>query len=123
MTNTGVTSIIDAMGREQSALPIYQRGTLVDDVAALRMSTVYQRFGDWFAWLCCVAAVGLPDGSSSGGVPGAVRGEEQAGHLLFHRGSFGAYFVNLGSGGVFILEPIGVYGCVVLPLVPARPLP
>ena len=60
VTNTGVTSIIDALGREQSALPIYQRGTLVDDVAALRMSTVYQRFGDWFAWLCCLAAVGLP---------------------------------------------------------------
>ena len=60
VTNTGVTSIIDALGREQAALPIYQRGTLVDDVAALRMSTVYQRFGDWFAWLCCVAAVGLP---------------------------------------------------------------
>ena len=60
VTNTGVTSIIDPMGREQAALPIYQRGTLVDDVAALQMSTVYQRFGDWFAWLCCVAAVGLP---------------------------------------------------------------
>lgn len=60
VTNTGVTSIIDAMGREQAALPIYQRGTLVDDVAALRLSTVYQRFGDWFAWLCCGAAVVLP---------------------------------------------------------------
>ena len=60
VTNTGVTSIIDALGREQAALPIYQRGTLVDDVAALRMPTVYQRFGDWFAWLCCGAAVGLP---------------------------------------------------------------
>ena len=60
VTNTGVTSVIDAVGREQAALPIYERGTLVDDVAALRMSTVYQRFGDWFAWLCCVASVGLP---------------------------------------------------------------
>ena len=60
VTNTGVTSIIDAMGREQSALPIYQRGTLVDDVAALQIPTVYQRFGDWFAWFCCAAAVGLP---------------------------------------------------------------
>ena len=60
VTNTGVTSIIDAMGREQAALPIYQRDTLIDDVAALEMSTVYQRFGDWFAWLCCVASVMLP---------------------------------------------------------------
>ena len=60
VTNTGVTSIIDAVGREQAALPIYQRGTLVHDVAALRLPTVYQHFGDWFAWLCCVASVGLP---------------------------------------------------------------
>lgn len=60
VTNTGVTSIIDATGREQAALPIYQRGTLVDDVAALRVTTIYQRFGDWFAWLCCVGAIGLP---------------------------------------------------------------
>ena len=60
VTNTGVTSIIDAMGREQAALPVYQRGTLIGDVAALQMPTVYQRFGDWFAWLCCAAAVGLP---------------------------------------------------------------
>ena len=60
VTNTGVTSIIDPMGREQAALPIYRRGTLVRDVAALRTTTVYQRFGDWFAWLCCVGAVGLP---------------------------------------------------------------
>ena len=36
VTNTGVTSIIDALGREQAALPIYQRGTLVDDVPALQ---------------------------------------------------------------------------------------
>ena len=60
VTNTGVTSVIDATGREQAALPIYRRGTLVRDVAALRTTTVYQRFGDWFAWLCCVGAVGLP---------------------------------------------------------------
>ena len=60
VTNTGVTSIIDPMGREQAALPIYQRGTLVNDVAALGISTVYQRFGDWFAWLCCGMAVALP---------------------------------------------------------------
>ena len=60
VTNTGVTSVIDAVGRERAALPIYQRGTLVHDVAALQTSTVYQRFGDWFAWLCCLGAVGLP---------------------------------------------------------------
>ena len=60
VTNTGLTSVIDAVGREQAALPIYQRGTLVHDVAALQMPTIFQRFGDWFAWLCCLGAVGLP---------------------------------------------------------------
>ena len=60
VTNTGVTSVINAVGREEAALPIYQRGTLVHDVGALQMPTVYQRFGDWFAWLCCLGAVGLP---------------------------------------------------------------
>ena len=59
VTNTGVTSVINAVGREEAALPIYQRRTLVHDVAALQMPTVYQRFGDWFAWLCCLGAVGL----------------------------------------------------------------
>ena len=60
VTNTGVTSVIDALGREPAALPIYQRDTLVHDVAVLQGTTVYQRFGDWFAWLCCLGAVGLP---------------------------------------------------------------
>ena len=60
VTNTGVTSVIDATGREQAALPIYQRGTLVHDVAVLQTPTVYQRFGDWFAWTCCLGAIGLP---------------------------------------------------------------
>ena len=60
VTNTGVTSVINALGIEEAALPIYRRGTLVHDVAALKMPTVYQRFGDWFAWLCCLGAVGLP---------------------------------------------------------------
>jgi apolipoprotein N-acyltransferase len=58
-TNTGLTSIIDASGREQAALPIYQRDMLVHTVQPLRLSTLYTRFGDWFAQLCCVVALGL----------------------------------------------------------------
>ena len=60
VTNTGVTSVIDPVGREQAALPIYRRGTLVRDVAVLDVRTVYQRFGDWFAWFCCLGAIALP---------------------------------------------------------------
>jgi apolipoprotein N-acyltransferase len=56
-TNTGLTSIIDARGHEQTALPIYQRETLVHTIQPLRLSTLYTRFGDWFAQICCVGAL------------------------------------------------------------------
>lgn len=61
-TNTGLTSIIDPLGREHHALPIYQRATLVRTVQPLQLSTLYTRFGDWFAQLCSVVAVLLPLG-------------------------------------------------------------
>jgi apolipoprotein N-acyltransferase len=60
VTNTGLTSIIDALGREQAALPIYQRDTLVHTVQPLRLSTLYTHFGDWFAQLCSLGAFFLP---------------------------------------------------------------
>jgi apolipoprotein N-acyltransferase len=56
-TNTGLTSIIDARGHEQTALPLYQREALVHTIQPLRLSTLYTRFGDWFAHLCCVGAL------------------------------------------------------------------
>ena len=57
VTNTGVTSVIDAIGRERAILPIFQRDTLVHDIQPLRLDTFYTRFGDWFARLCCLAAL------------------------------------------------------------------
>lgn len=60
VTNAGLTSIIDPLGRQQASLPIYQRTTLVDTVRILRLSTLYTRFGDWFAWLCSLTAVLMP---------------------------------------------------------------
>lgn len=59
VTNTGLTSVIDALGRERARLPIYQRDTLLYDVEPLRLTTLYTRFGDWFAQLCSVAALGI----------------------------------------------------------------
>ena len=61
-TNTGLTSIIDPLGRELAPLPIYQSDTLVQAIQPLRMSTVYTRFGDWFAQLCSAVALLLPCG-------------------------------------------------------------
>lgn len=60
VTNTGLTSIIDALGRQQASLPIYQRATLVDNVQLLTLPTLYTRFGDWFAWLCSLTALVMP---------------------------------------------------------------
>ena len=60
VTNTGLTSIIDAVGREQVALPIFQDATLVHTIQPLRMPSLYTRFGDWFAQLCSAAALLLP---------------------------------------------------------------
>jgi apolipoprotein N-acyltransferase len=60
VTNTGLTSIIDALGREQVALPIFQADTLVHTIQPLRIPTLYTRFGDWFAQLCSAVALLLP---------------------------------------------------------------
>lgn len=60
VTNTGLTSIIDALGREQAALPIFQAATLVHTIRPLRLSSLYTRWGDWFAQLCSAAALLLP---------------------------------------------------------------
>jgi apolipoprotein N-acyltransferase len=60
VTNTGLTSIIDAVGREQAALPIFQADTLVHTIQPLRLLSLYTRFGDWFAQLCSTVALLLP---------------------------------------------------------------
>ncbi len=63
VTNTGLTSIIDALGREQAALPIFQADTLVHTIQPLRLASLYTRFGDWFAQLCSAVALLLLLGS------------------------------------------------------------
>ncbi|GIX48803.1 MAG: apolipoprotein N-acyltransferase [Candidatus Tectimicrobiota bacterium] len=68
-TNTGLTSIIDPLGREGAALPLFERGTLIASVQPLRLSTVYTRLGDWFAQICSVAALVLPLWHRRRGVP------------------------------------------------------
>jgi apolipoprotein N-acyltransferase len=57
VTNTGLTSIIDALGQERATLPLFQADTLVQTIQPLRLPTVYTRFGDWFAQLCSALAL------------------------------------------------------------------
>ena len=60
VTNTGLTSIIDPLGHELTPLPTDQAAHVVQTIQPLRLSTVYTRFGDIFAQLCCVGALLLP---------------------------------------------------------------
>jgi apolipoprotein N-acyltransferase len=57
VTNTGLTSIIDAVGQERATLPLFQAATLVQTIQPLRLPTVYTRFRDWFAQLCSALAL------------------------------------------------------------------
>jgi len=60
VTNTGLTSIIDALGREQVTLPLFQEDVLVQTIQPLRTSSLYTRWGDWFAQLCSAVTLLLP---------------------------------------------------------------
>lgn len=50
VTNTGVTSLIDAKGELVSTLPMFSAAVMQTDVEILNGETYYVRFGDWFAW-------------------------------------------------------------------------
>lgn len=50
VTNTGVTTLVNAKGEIGDALPIFSPGVLKTDVEILEGETLYVRFGDWFAW-------------------------------------------------------------------------
>ena len=50
VTNTGVTSIINAKGEMMQTLPTFAPAVLKAEVEILEGDTLYVRFGDWFAW-------------------------------------------------------------------------
>ncbi len=52
-TNTGVSAIVDPVGRILQETSLDRPEVLVAEVALLHGETPYQRFGDWFAWGCC----------------------------------------------------------------------
>ena len=58
-TNTGVTTAIDPYGRIVAALGTDFRGELDAPYDFRSGLTSYTRFGDWFAWLCVIASLGL----------------------------------------------------------------
>jgi apolipoprotein N-acyltransferase len=61
VTNTGVTSLVNAKGEVVKTLPMFTPATLQIEVDILNEETFYVRFGDWFAWGMTIltAAIGL----------------------------------------------------------------
>jgi apolipoprotein N-acyltransferase len=57
VTNTGLTTIINARGERMEHLPLFSSGVLKASVPLLEGETLYVRFGDWFAWTMTVLAL------------------------------------------------------------------
>ncbi len=56
-TDTGVTASIDPMGRVAARLPRKQRTALVAPYSTIDGTTVYTRYGDWFAYACAIISL------------------------------------------------------------------
>jgi len=59
VTNTGVTSLVNAKGAVVALLPMFTPAVMQLDVDVLNETTYYVRFGDWFAWLMTIVTAGL----------------------------------------------------------------
>jgi apolipoprotein N-acyltransferase len=59
VTNTGVTSVINAKGELVKSLPMFTATVMQTDVEILNRETYYVRFGDWFAWGMTAIAIGI----------------------------------------------------------------
>jgi apolipoprotein N-acyltransferase len=59
VTNTGVTTLINAKGEIGESLPIFTPGILKAEVEILDEETLYVSFGDWFAWAMTGMSLGI----------------------------------------------------------------
>lgn len=57
-TNDGITAMIDPAGRVTQRVPEYQRTSVVMRFNYESVLTPYVRWGDWFAWVCLIVALG-----------------------------------------------------------------
>lgn len=58
-TNTGLSAIVDPLGRNAATLPVYQAGNLVGAVAPYTQITLYTRVGDTPFWLLLGVTVAM----------------------------------------------------------------
>ena len=59
VTNTGVTSLVNAKGEVVKLLPMFTPAVMQTEVDVLNEMTYYVRFGDWFAWAMTFATLAL----------------------------------------------------------------
>ena len=57
-TDTGVTASIDPLGRVVASVPRKQRIALIAPYALTSVTTIYTRYGDWFAYACAIISSG-----------------------------------------------------------------
>lgn len=58
-TNTGVSAVIDPVGRIRAETDLDNPETLTYQVGLLYGDTIYRKMGDIFAWVCCVVGLGI----------------------------------------------------------------
>ncbi len=54
-TNTGFTAIVDPAGKTLNGLPLFQEGTLIQQIYLLNLKTLYANFADLPVYVLCVA--------------------------------------------------------------------
>jgi len=59
VTNTGVTSLVNAKGEVVKTLPMFTTAAMPAEVDILNGETYYVRFGDWFAWAMTITSVAV----------------------------------------------------------------
>jgi len=57
--NTGISSIIDSKGCIREMTPLFRQTSLSGEIRFGTRHTIYNRFGDFFAWLCIFVSVCL----------------------------------------------------------------
>jgi apolipoprotein N-acyltransferase len=56
-TNTGITSVVDPLGRITSSIPANQATALNAEFGTSTDSTIYTRYGDWFPIACAIISM------------------------------------------------------------------
>jgi apolipoprotein N-acyltransferase len=56
-TNTGISAIVDAVGRIDKRTRQWTRASLTGKVPLMEGRTVYAVLGDWIGWLCAIIAL------------------------------------------------------------------